>query len=146
MQGGERVLDVGTGSGILAATAARLGAESVLATDVDPIAVDAAGQTIRQNQLGNRVEVREGSIPPGQQFDVITANLTADLLQYLAGDLAGALDPGGRLIASGLIAARRDEVVATFSEHGLAWQSERSEDEWRALVLVTQTTRRRGSN
>ena len=133
--GGERVLDVGTGSGILAVAAAKLGAASVVATDIDPLAVDAAHQTVRQNQLLDRVEIRESSIPSDEQFDLVVANLTADILQYLAGDLARALAPGGRLIASGLIADRQDEVVATFSDCGLRLQVDRSEDEWQALAL-----------
>ena len=96
------MLDVGTGSGILAVAAAKLGASSVVAVDIDPLAVDAARQTVRQNRLTEWVEVREGSIPAGATFDLVTANLTADILQYLASDLAGALRPGGRLIASGV--------------------------------------------
>ena len=133
--GGERMLDVGTGSGILAVAAAKLGTGSVLATDIDPLAVDAARQTARQNQLSDRVEVREASIPAGQQFDLITANLTADLLQHLAPDLANALSPQGRVIASGLIDARQEEVAETLAEVGLSLESYRREDQWRAMVL-----------
>ena len=135
INGGEHVLDVGTGSGILAVAAATLGAASVLATDIDPLAVDAARQTARQNQLSDRVEVREASIPAGQQFDLITANLTADLLQYLAPDLANVLSPQGRMIASGLIDARQVEVAETLGEVGLSLESYRGEDQWRAMVL-----------
>ena len=133
--GGERMLDVGTGSGILAVAAAKLGVASVLATDIDPLAVDAARQTVRQNQLSDRVEVREASIPAGQQFDLITANLTADLLQYLAPDLANALTPNGRMIASGLIDARQEEVAETLAKSGLSLESYRHEDQWRAMAL-----------
>ena len=137
IQGGERVLDVGTGSGILAVAAARLGAGSVVATDIDPLAVDTARQTVRQNRVTDRVDVREASIPTGNRFDIVVANLTADLLQYLAADLAAALVPDGRLIASGLIAARQDDVAAAFHRRGLRLQQDRSEDEWRALVLCS---------
>ena len=136
IQGGERVLDVGTGSGILAVAAVKLGAASVLARDIDPLAVDAARQTVRQNRISELVDVEEGSVPLDEQFDVVTANLTADILQYLANDLAGALKLGGRLIASGLVGARRDEVVAGLSDCGLRLLDDRSEDEWRALVFV----------
>ena len=137
IQGGERVLDVGTGSGILAVAAAKLGAASVVATDIDPLAVDAARQTIRQNQLADRIEVREGSIPSTGTFDLVTANLTADILQYLSGDLVNALKPGGRLIASGLIDAREKEVNATLCAAGLCILTVRSEDQWRALLLCS---------
>ncbi|MDE2967777.1 MAG: 50S ribosomal protein L11 methyltransferase [Chloroflexota bacterium] len=135
IHGGEHVLDVGTGSGILAVAAARLGAGSVLATDIDPLAVDAARQTVRQNQLADCVRVQEGSVPAGQRFDLVVANLTADLLQFLAGDLAGALMPGCKLIVSGLINARQDEVTAALAECGLQLHADRGEDEWRALLL-----------
>lgn len=135
IQGGERVLDVGTGSGILAVAAAKLGAASVVATDIDPVAADAARQTVRQNQLAERVRVQEGSIPTDDQFDLVVANLTADLLQFLAEDLAGALMPGGRLIVSGLIATRQDEVAAALSNRSLQLQTVLTEDEWRALLL-----------
>ena len=135
IRGGERVLDVGTGSGILAVAAAKLGASSVVAVDIDPLAVDAARQTVRQNRLAERIEVRGGSIPEGATFDLVTANLTADILQYVASDLAGALESGGLLIASGLIGSRRDEVVSALGDVGLQLRSERSEDDWRALLL-----------
>lgn len=139
IEGGERVLDVGTGSGILAAAAATLGAASVLATDIDPLAVDAARQTVRQNRLGERVEVREASMPIDEQFDVIVANLTADILQYLARDLADALKPGGRLIASGLIDARMDDVQTTLCRAGLHHLAVHAEDQWRALLLCSHS-------
>ncbi len=135
IRGGERVLDVGTGSGILAVAAVKLGAASVLARDIDSLAVDAARQTVRQNRISELVDVEERSVPFDEQFDVITANLTADILQYLANDLAGALKPGGKLIASGLVEARQDEVVAGLSDCGLRLLDDRSEDEWRALVF-----------
>ena len=126
---------MGTGSGILAVAAAKLGAASVLATDIDSLAVDAAKQTARQNQVADRVSVQEGSIPEGAHFDLITANLTADILQHLAPDLSGALKDDGRLIAGGLIESRQDEVAATLAEHGLLLTDVDSEDEWRGLVL-----------
>ena len=135
IQGGERVLDVGTGSGILSVAVAKLGAASVVATDIDPVAVDAARQTVRQNQLTERVRVQQGSIPADVQFDLVVANLTADLLQFLAGDLAGALMQGGRLIVSGLISTRQDEVAAALTNRSLQLQTVLTEDEWRALLL-----------
>ncbi len=136
VRGGERVLDVGTGSGILAVAAAKLGADSVLAVDIDPLAVDAASQTARQNQLSAQVEVQEGSVPDGRRFDLLTANLTADILQHLAPSLSAALQPGGRLIASGLIAARQADVATAYRAHGLRLSEVEAEDDWRALVFV----------
>ncbi len=137
IQGGEWVLDVGTGSGILAVAAAKLGAASVVATDIDPLAVDAARQTVRQNRLSDRIEVREASIPVEEQFDLVVANLTADLLRYLAQDLASAVKPKGNLIASGLVEHRQEAVASALADSGLELHAARSEDEWRALVLYS---------
>lgn len=141
IQGGEQVLDVGTGSGILAVAAAKLGAGSVVATDIDPLAVEAAHQTVRQNRLSIPVEVREASVPADQRFELVVANLTADLLQYLAPDLATALKPDGKLIASGFVEHRQDVVVSALTDSGLELSSVRSEDEWRALVLRSPSDR-----
>ena len=136
VRAGERVLDVGTGSGILAAAAAKLGAGSVLATDIDPLAVDAARHTARQNQLADVVDVREASIPSDERFDLITANLTADILYSLAADLSAALAPAGRLIVSGLIEARVDDVRGALQRVGLRLESIAREDDWRAMLLT----------
>ena len=133
---GARVLDVGSGSGVLACAAAMLGAESVLATDIDPLAVDAARQTVRQNRLAGIVDVREGSLPSrGGPFDLVAANLTADILQWLAADIARAVKPGGKLIASGLITARQGDVAAAFEPHGLRVAQTATEDDWIGLVF-----------
>ena len=138
---GSRVLDVGTGSGILACAAALLGAESVIATDIDPLAVDAARQTVRQNGLADIVDVREGAVPEGgEPFDLVAANLTADILQWLAADIARAVKPGGTLIASGLIAARQDDVAAAFESQGLHTTQSAAEDDWIGLVFCAEHT------
>ncbi len=134
------VLDLGTGSGILACAAAKLGARSVLGVDIDPLAVDAARETVRRNQLGDAVEIRAGSGPGDGRYGLILANLTADLLQALAPEIAGAAELGGRLIASGFIQTRRDEVAGALSAVGFEIEQTRSEDEWAAL-LATVTGR-----
>lgn len=102
------VLDVGTGSGILAVAAAKLGASSVHAVDIDPLAVEAAQETARRNGVADRVTVEESSVPKGKRYDLVMANLTADLLQYLAADLARATKRN--LIVSGFIIRRQDEI------------------------------------
>jgi len=135
IRGGERVLDVGTGSGILAVAAAKLGAASVTATDIDPLAVDAARQTARRNGLADRIDVREASFPAGERYDFVIANLTADLLRYFAADLAAAPGPGGRLIVSGLIETRLGEVRESLEGVGLELLAVESEDDWRAMLF-----------
>ena len=134
---GARVLDVGSGSGILSIGAARLGAASVLAVDVDPIAVEASAANARRNRLARRIRVREGSAPSGEgPFDVVLANLIASLLVTLADGLAEDLRPGGTLLASGIFANREAEVVEAFGRRGLSIARRWTEGDWVALEAV----------
>ena len=130
------VLDLGTGSGILAVAAAKLGAETITAVDIDPLAVDAARETARRNGVADRVRVSEGSVPAAGRYDLVLANLTADLLQGLASELAGAALPGGRLIASGFLSAREQEVADALAEAEFGVAQAQSEDEWSALLAA----------
>jgi ribosomal protein L11 methyltransferase len=134
---GARVLDVGSGSGILSIAAARLGASSVLAVDVDPIAVEASIANARRNRVVRRVRVREGSAPTGEgPFDVVLANLIASLLVTLADGLVEDVRPGGTLLASGIFANREAEVVAAFEARGLTVARRWTEGDWVALEIV----------
>ena len=133
--GAARVLDVGSGSGILSIAAAKLGAGSVLAVDVDPIAVQASTSNARRNRLGRRIRAREGSAPSGdgRPFDVVLANLIASLLITLADGLVADLRPGGVLLASGIFVNREADVVAAFEAHGLVIDRRWDEGDWVAL-------------
>jgi ribosomal protein L11 methyltransferase len=135
VHGGERVLDLGTGSGILTLAAAGLGSGSVLALDTEPIAVrTAAANTL---SLGNAVRVGQGSLPleTPRTFDLVLANIIARVLVELAQDLAAALAPAGKLLASGIIAEREGEVVSAFRAAGLAVQRRVQSGDWVTLVL-----------
>jgi ribosomal protein L11 methyltransferase len=132
-----RVLDVGSGSGILAIAAGLLGAAEVLAVDVDPIAVDASAANARRNRLGRVITVREGSAPSGEvPFDVVLANLIASLLIRLADGLVEDVRPGGTLLASGIFENREREVTEAFAARGLHVRERRAEGEWVALELT----------
>ena len=133
-----RTLDLGTGSGILAVAAAKLGALDVTAVDIDPVAVEAARETARRNQVADQINVQEGGIPAGERYDLILANLTADLLQHLAPEIAAATARNGRLIASGFLAGRREEVGQALADVGLRPVKFRSEDNWSALVATSR--------
>ena len=139
---GKTVLDLGTGSGILATAAAKLGAAQVHAVDIDPLAVAAARETARRNGVADRVTVTESSIPPNHHYDLVLANLTADLLQHLAQDLAAATND--ILIASGFVVSRLDAVHAALTAHMMMPAHVESEDEWRATLAtrsnIDQTT------
>jgi len=111
LRGGERVIDYGCGSGILAIAAALLGAGEVLATDIDPQAL----ARTRDNALANGATVRVlGTDEPLGSADVVLANILANPLKVLAPALAGLLRPGGRLVLAGLLERQIDEVSACY--------------------------------
>ncbi len=134
----EKMLDLGTGTGILAIAGAFLGAREVLAVDISPIAVIVAEQNVQDNNVAEFVEVREGTIRSVEsKYDLITANLTAGLLEYISRDLVNSLADGGTLIVSGIMEDDRDGVLEAFTESSLSLSDELSEGEWVALSLTT---------
>lgn len=132
---GMRVLDLGTGSGILAIPAAMMGAE-VEALDISEVAVRVARENVAINHLTHLVRVGEGSIEAvaGERFDLILANIIASVLADLAPQLAAALRPGAEVLASGIIEERADLVREAFRTAGLQLVREASEGDWWLLV------------
>ena len=134
---GQTVLDLGTGSGVLAIAAARLGAAFVSAVDVDPEAVENARENIDRNHVAGIVEahvrdLNEPGLPPA---DVVTANLTGTLLARYAPHIAPLVRPSGSLLAAGFTVDERALVTDAFA--GLLDVSESAEeDDWAALVLT----------
>ena len=139
VRGGERVMDVGTGSGILAIAAAKLGAARVTATEIDRAVAEVARDNVRRNAVAGQVGVVEveSDSPAGEDrsVDVAVVNITADAIIDLAPELVRVVAPGGVLIVSGLVEERAREVAARLAEPGFT-QVERMVDEgWIALVL-----------
>jgi ribosomal protein L11 methyltransferase len=135
LRSGQRVLDLGTGSGILAIAAAKMGSGPILAIDKDPIAVEAARANIRRNRLSARIEVRVGTLEPGMgPYDLILANLLAPVLHEIAGLLAQALVPQGVVISSGVLSEQADSITADYSAAGLHLAEKPQESDWVALV------------
>jgi len=133
--GAWQVLDVGTGTGILALAAARLGAK-VLAIDVDPEAVAAALENVRLNALEDVIWVEDTSLTAlRQQFPLILANLTAADLAHWAEALAGRVLSGGVLIISGFLTQDLPNVAARFLQYGLTEAGHLNQEEWSALIL-----------
>jgi ribosomal protein L11 methyltransferase len=132
---GDEVLDVGTGSGVLAVAAARLGASVVVATDIDPAAVAATTANAARNGVAGRIDVSTRALAdvPGA-FDLVVANIGAGVLRDLAPDLATRVRPGGHLVLSGLL----DEQVSGVLERlpGCTEVGRQAEDGWVAVVLV----------
>ncbi|MGE5623907.1 MAG: 50S ribosomal protein L11 methyltransferase [Methanocella sp.] len=138
---GEWVLDLGTGSGILAITAAKLGAEKTLAVDVDPVACRVAAENVTKNGVGDRVEVRQADAGEvlGQAegtVDLILANLVADLIVPLAPAFRRALATKGRLLVSGITDTRWPEVVEALGAAGLTVLRAHEQEGWVALEAV----------
>lgn len=112
LRGGERVLDYGCGSGILAIAAAKLGAAEVDAVDLDPRAIEAARDNARANEVAVRVSAPE-ALPPGD-YDVVVANILANPLILLAPALGTRVRARGRLALSGILDAQAGEVAAAY--------------------------------
>jgi ribosomal protein L11 methyltransferase len=134
-----RVLDVGTGSGILAIAAAQLGAGPVLALDIDPIAVKAARTNVAANKVGHIVSVEPGSWPTlepqGQAFDIALANILAEtIVELLGGGLVHCLTEAGLIVVSGIIESREVMVMEALGAHGIDIVERLQEKDWIALV------------
>src|SRR5215210_3690743 len=123
LQPGDRVLDVGTGSGVLATAAALLGASTVDGVDIEPVAVRSARENADRNGVGSVVRIEQGSVGEGQPFqgeyDLVVANIIARILIELAPDVAKAVRAGGTLVLGGIIDVKEAAVCNAFNEIGL---------------------------
>ncbi|MGB2715966.1 MAG: 50S ribosomal protein L11 methyltransferase [Vicinamibacterales bacterium] len=134
---GRTMVDVGTGSGVLAITGAKLGAVYVSAIDADPDAIENARENVARNQVDSIVEahIRDVSDATLAPADVVTANLTGSLLQRHAPRLMALVKPGGALIVAGFTVDERDRVVEAFGPSKAVVEAA-EEDGWLGLVLV----------
>ena len=132
----ERFLDVGTGTGILAIAASRLGFKTVVGVDIDPLAIDAAKRNAELNSLQN-VEILEGTIAGVQgAFDMIAANLMSEVLISIAPDIAARLNYGGITILSGMLKGQEDDVLHAMRRSGLSAIEDLVDGRWFSLVLA----------
>ena len=148
---GSSVLDVGTGNGILAIAAAKLGAASVLALDADPVAVRVARENFEMNGVAHLVQVEHGSLAGGDmtlgrfaldgpldyhkgaRYDLVMVNIVAPVIVGMAPALAMSLKPGGYLVAAGLIESQELEVSRALADHGLGIVSRTTVKDWVGL-------------
>jgi len=137
-----RILDLGTGSGVLAIALARTLPDSrIVASDIDAPSVAVARQNARINRVGRRITfvVAEGlqhARLRGARFDLVVANILAAPLIHLAKHLAHAVEPGGTLVLSGLLVRQAPEVIAAYRASGLSLVHHTRIDEWSTLELV----------
>ena len=133
---GASVLDLGTGSGILAIAAAKLGAGSVLALDNDPVAVRAAQANVKSNGVQNTVTIELGSLDKAtEKFELLLVNILAKVIIELAGQ--GLMDrvlPTGLMIVAGIIEEQEAEVTAALRKHRVEIVERRQEKDWVTLV------------
>ena len=136
---GDAVLDVGCGSGVLSIAAGRLGATEILATDIDPIAVEATVENCQRNGLAHLVHARAGSLPARDErpggWPVIVANILAEVIVFLLDEgMADLLAADGVLIMSGIIEPRAVDVLAALERHQMRLVERVEEGDWVALA------------
>lgn len=138
---GMTVLDLGTGSGILAIAAAKLGASSVSALDINPAVVVIARSNVEANGVAGVVTVEQGTLPQGAKgkiFDLVAANITADVIGELSHPLSKCLKPKGILIASGFTEERLEEVTERLDQVGMKTMEVLAEEQWRTVVAQAE--------
>ncbi|MGG4217386.1 50S ribosomal protein L11 methyltransferase [Paenibacillus jamilae] len=145
IQGGEEVIDVGTGSGILAIGAVKLGAKHVLALDLDPVAVSSARENTRLNELEERITIKESDLLSvlnasdptlGIQLPVklVVANILAEIILLFIDDVYNALQPGGIYIASGIWKNKEEAVETALKAAGFEIAEINRDEDWLAFV------------
>lgn len=133
------LLDVGTGSGILAIAAALLGVPQITAVDIDTVAIEVAKENVMLNKVQKQVQVMRSDLmqrikEKGKKYKVVTANIIAEVILLLIPDLPEVVDKGGYFIASGIIVERFDQVRAALEEHGFELTQIYREGDWSALI------------
>ena len=138
VQGGERMLDIGTGSGILAIAALKLGAASAEGVDIDPVAVRTAVENAALNQVEDRFSGLVGNLSDQASgtYQIITANIVANAIISLSPAVPGLLAEGGHFIASGIIDTRADEVEEALRAAGLTVAARKEKRGWVCFVCT----------
>ncbi len=133
------VLDVGTGTGVLAMAAALLGAKEVLAIDNDPDAVVCAKDNIKQNKLTSIIDATGEDLSSKEgPYDLVIANITSDVLTLLAPQLVKNMAPNGQLILAGILAGEQAKgIEKTFTKLGLTVKQSPVEGEWQAFLFTS---------
>jgi ribosomal protein L11 methyltransferase len=135
-----RVADVGCGSGILAICASKLGAGECKAYDIDPVAVKVANENIKDSGLTNVTcdvsDLLKQVDKSGGTYDVICANIVADIIIRMMPDVGALMDENSVILASGIIVERSEDVINGFEEHGFKIVERIDENGWCALAVM----------
>ena len=134
---GDKVLDLGCGTAILALSAVKLGASSALAVDIDEAAVKTARQNVGKNGESHKILVRQGELKhvSKEPYDLIFINIIADIILSLSSEIKDYVGPNTRMFLSGIIKSRRDEVRKAYTDLGLTLCEELIQDEWVAMAF-----------
>ncbi len=134
----DRFLDLGTGTGLLAIAALKLGYREVTAVDTDPLSIEAVNRNVKLNHAGD-IRCFEGSIADVHgPFDVIAANIISGVLTQLAPDIASCLSPSGIVILSGILTEQADEVIAAFELSGMSVRQLYRDGKWVSIIASRQ--------
>lgn len=140
VKNGVRVADVGCGSGILAICASKLGAGECKAYDIDPVAVKVANENIKDSGLKNVTcevsDLLKQVDRSGGAYDVICANIVADIIIRMMPDVGALMDENSVILASGIIVERSDDVISGFEQHGFKIVERIDENGWCALAVM----------
>jgi ribosomal protein L11 methyltransferase len=136
VQKGDRVIDVGTGSGILSIAAAMLKAESVHAYDLDPVAVESARLNVKLNKVSDTAEVKQNNLLDGitGEHDVIVANILAEVILRFTSQAYNLLKDGGHFITSGIIGQKKQEVKEALEKAGFTIIEILSMEDWVSII------------
>lgn len=136
---GQRMLDVGCGSGILAICASKLGAAECRAYDIDEVAVRVAEDNVLSNDCENvtceQSDLLKSVDLDGGQYDLITANIVADIIIRMIPDVGAYMKDDAVLLASGIIGSRADDVISEFEAHGFKIVETAMDNDWCALAV-----------
>ena len=134
---GIKVLDVGSGTSILAIACVKLGAFKVIAVDNDEWCYSNGKENCELNLVSEKVDVRLGEIKDidEKDFDLITANIQKDILMDIAGEIKDRIKKGGKLILSGLLFTDENDILTKYSSFGFQLEEKKSLDEWIALAF-----------
>jgi ribosomal protein L11 methyltransferase len=132
------ILDLGTGSGILAMFAAKVGLKKILALDTDPVAVETALRNIRTNRLEDFIQVSNAPLNSlKEHFHLILANLSGPLLQDILEEILLHMDREGWLVAAGHLTGETEALVESFCSEGLQLRHQKNRNEWGCLIFKT---------
>ena len=136
MKQGDSLIDIGCGSGILSIAAAHLGAQRVIAVDLDKLAVKVSKENVELNGFSDTVDVRYGDLTEviDEKADVIVANIIADIIAKLSENIADFMKKDGYFISSGIINDKKDVVISKLIDNNFEIVEERNDGEWNCIV------------